>query len=183
MWNICTFEKNNDTFFSEVTCVIFTLLIFWVQNITFKGNGNLQTTSSVSRVPTLLYKIKFKSVMAKSIIHLVFTTHGRRHLQAWFGSCDVTSANIHAIVLYSFAWLIFLTVFKLCIVIEANFYCLRPNWCIEAAICQNGSPYDWYIFIIFAFVLLNLNLLYVSMCTVHNFAQDMKRWFEGGHFL
>ena len=51
-----------------------------------------------------------------------------------------------------------------------------PNQCIDPAVCH-----DWHIFIIFDIMLLNLN--YVSMYTVNNSAQDMKRSYEGGHFV
>ena len=81
------------------------------------------------------------------------------------------------IVLCLFTWLIFLTVLSMCIVTEASFYCVGsnlevcdiaikkgPNWCIEPAVCQNGSPHDWRIFIIFAIMLLNFEYFYMSVC-------------------
>ena len=80
------------------------------------------------------------------------------------------------------------------IVIEASLYCVgsnslivcdvaRPNRCIEPVVCQNGNLHDWHIYIILVIMLLVFDFLYVGMYTVNNFAQDMKRSFEIGHFL
>ena len=83
----------------------------------------------------------------------------------------------------------------MCTVIEESFYYVRIElvnslWRRKA---QIGALIQQFVkmvasmigifSIIVAIMLLNLNYLYISIYTVNNSAQDMKRSFEGDHFL